>query len=165
MQYKGINRMTREKILGSEEFKKMRSLTYGDVLDHLGALDSAGGLVRGVPHKFLCLIQKMGAVSPKEAVVAAHLESLRPTDPPPDDPFSMERFHGNVYLVAALLLHLRLSSEFHVHKPLMKAFLADFRKMSVVDEQNREAPMYLDVFVDDLLNKSRVFSVHLRRPD
>lgn len=162
MQYKGINRMTREKILSSEEFKNMRSFTELDVVRSICSLDSIGGLVRGIPHKFLCLVQKMGAISMKEEVVAASLEDLRPSEPGPLDS-SMKVFRGNVYFIAASLLYLRLSKRFHEYEPLARSFLMDFRKIPVIDGQNNKEFIYLDVFTDDLLNKNRIFNVHLNR--
>ncbi|CAD25780.1 hypothetical protein [Encephalitozoon cuniculi GB-M1] len=164
MQYKGINRMTREKILGSEEFKRMRSFTHADVIQSICSLDSIGGLIRGTPHKFLCLVQKMGATSLSEDAVAVDLANLKPLEPKPlGSPAEM--FHGNVYFIAASLFYLRLSKRFHKYRPLIGLFLADFRKIPVVDGQNNRTFMYLDVLADDLLNKSRIFNVHLSRAD
>ncbi|AFM99154.1 hypothetical protein EHEL_100610 [Encephalitozoon hellem ATCC 50504] len=160
MQYKGINRMTREKILSSEEFKSMRSFTESDVVESICTLDSIGGLVRGVPHRFLCLVQKMGAISMKEEAIAISLENLRPTEPRIEDS-SMKKFRGNVCLIAASLLYLRLSKRFDDYRSLTKSFLMDFRKIPVIDSQNNRTFMYLDVLADDLLNKNRIFNVHL----
>lgn len=163
-----INRSVRERILGSDEFKRMGSFAYRDIVEEICRLDSIGGLVRGIPHRFLCLVQKMEAISLKESVVADTLRTMVPEETgcmsgdQVVEP-SAKRFKGNVYLIAALLLYLRLSGHFDEYKPLMKSFLVDFRKMSVVDEQNIRTTMYLDVFVDDLMNKGRVLSIHLGR--
>ncbi|ADM12381.1 uncharacterized protein Eint_100550 [Encephalitozoon intestinalis ATCC 50506] len=162
MQYKGINRMTREKILASEEFKKMRSLTQSDVIRSIQSLDSIGGLVRDTPHRFLCLVQKMGAISLDEDVIAANLGDFRPEEPLLSNS-SMEMFRGNVCFIAASLLYLRLSKRFHKYESLVRSFLMDFRKVPMVDGENNKTFIYLDVLADDLLNRTRVFNVHLKK--
>lgn len=157
-----INRLTREKILGSEEFKNMASHTYRDIVKGLEGLESIGGLVRGVPHRFLCLVQKMESIALREEAAADTLEELVPAD---SADISYSRFRGNVCLIAGLLLYLRLSEDPGRHGALIRRFLQDFRKIPLVDEQNTRSFVYLDAFADDLLNRHRMLNVHLSKAD
>lgn len=169
MRYRIINKLTREKILSSDEFREMKSFTYKDIVDGMCSLDSIGGLVRGTPHRFLCLVQKMEAISLKPAVVVGALEDLRPEGSEGEVcedkkiETAVDGLKGNVCLIAAFLLYLRLSDGFDKYKSLMRSFLLDFRKIPLVDEHNSRTFVYMDVFVDDLLNKNRMLNVHLNR--
>lgn len=166
MRYKIINKLTREKILNSDEFKRMSPFTYKEISESICSLDSVGGLIRGIPHKFICLVQKMEAISLRENVAASILEDMKPEEVKPvyNDNVAMvstSGLKGNVYLIMALLLYLRLSEHFDEYTPLIRSFLVDFRKVPMVDEQNVRTFIYLDVFVDDLLNRNRVLSIHM----
>ncbi|KAH9411485.1 hypothetical protein HK407_05g08600 [Ordospora pajunii] len=159
MQYTRISKMVREKIVESHEFKTMRSLTYNNLVNEICKLHSIGGMIRNTPHRFICLIHKLDSISLIDDVVAETLEGMKPQHT--GSSLTANDFKGNVYLVAAFLFYLRLSVNFHQYKDLIKYFEADFRKITVVNEQNTRFSMYMDVFVDDLLNKPRILGVCL----
>ena len=159
MQYRRIGKIAREKIIESQEFKAMRSMTYNDLVNEICKLNSIGAMIRNTPHKFICLIHKLDSISLIDDVVAEALEDMKPSHI--GSSLTSNDFKGNVYLLAAFLLYLRLSVNFNQYRDLIKCFEADFRKISVINEQNTRFSMYMDVFVDDLLNKPRVLGICL----
>jgi pre-mRNA-splicing factor 38A len=162
MRYRIINKMTREKILMDAKYRNMSAHTLDAVIQETCRLRSIGGIVRGTPHRFLCIIQRMEAMGVSGTEVAEMLGRMKPVfrEGTGDSRCSRQRLSGNVYLIATLLFYLRLLEGLPRHLPLFRAFLMDYRKICV-DEGLGPEQLYLDVFVDDLLNKTRMFDVHL----
>jgi pre-mRNA-splicing factor 38A len=164
MQYRIISKITRERILSDRKYKQMSSHTFDAVVQEICRLGSIGGIVGGVPHRFLCIIQRMEAMNVSDTEVVEILERVRPMVEESSVSSGHEKYKltGNVYLIATLLFYLRLLENPRKHLPLFEAFLVDYRRVCVDERQDCGRFVYLDVFVDDLLNKPRMFNVHLK---
>ena len=142
-----LEQITRNKVYNCTYWKeKCFALNSESIIDNALELKYIGGVISntGQPSEFICLVVKLIQLNPGEDVLKEYL--------------SIPEYK---YLRALTAFYVRLVMPAKTVYEMLEPLYCDYRKLRMVNNEGKYEIIYMDEFIDVLLEESGVFNIAL----
>ena len=142
-----LEQITRNKVYNCTYWKeKCFALNSESIIDNALELKYIGGIIAnsGQPSEFICLVVKLIQLNPSEDVLKEYL--------------SIPEYK---YLRALTAFYVRLVMPAKKVYEMLEPLYCDYRKLRMVNNEGKYEIIYMDEFIDVLLEESGVFNIAL----